>query len=70
MAYIIDDLVRKTFVGIFQAITLANLVVAVTIKAYVDKADDATIISTIVASSLPCLPALLIGLTNSFMGLE
>ena len=70
MAYNLEDLVRKTFLNISLAIALSNLVVAVTIKAYIDKVDQATIIFAIMASCLPCLPSLLIGLTNSYTGLE
>ena len=70
MAYCIEDLVRRTFSNIQGAIALSNLVIAVTIKAYIDKVDDAEIIATIVASYLPRLPSLLTGLTNSFTGLD
>ena len=70
MADNIEDLVRKIFLKISLAIALSNLVVAVFIKAYIDKVDDAEIISTVAASCLPCLPSLLTGLTNSFTGLD
>ena len=70
MAYNIEELVQKTFFRICLAISLSELVVAVTVKAYIDRTDHDTILSVITAACLPCIPSLLTGLTNRFSGLE
>ena len=70
MAFEISVLVYETFLQLSLAIALSKLIVAVTIKAYIDRLDNDAIASTISAACLPCLPLLLNGLTNSFTGLE
>ena len=70
MVYNIEDLVREIFFQICLAIQFSEIMVAVTVKAYVDRVDHATILSHIMAACLPCLSSLLTGLTNGFAGLE
>ena len=70
MAYNIEELVRKTFFQICLAISLSELVIAVTVKVYIDRSDYDVILFIITAACLPCLPSLLTGLTNDVSGLE
>ena len=68
MAYNIEDLVQESFVRICSAMVLSEIVVVVTIRAYVNKVDHDAILSIFKAACLPCLPSLLVGLTNGFTG--
>ena len=70
MAYNIEDLVQGSFVRICSAMVMSKILVAVTIRAYVNKIDHDAILSLIKAACLPCPPSLLTGFTNGFTGLE
>ena len=70
MAHNIEEFVRKSIFQICLAISLSELVTAVTVKVYIDRSDHDAILSIITAACLPCLSSLLTGLTNGFSGLE